>query len=296
MKHELLKTGTGSAWGDILWSDSTPLIDHVHPDAVALFLDVITIGRNRGIGLRKYGSIHSIRGDQILNTHQFGVVGLDSNKRAQAWIDDNRNQWLFAEGAMLTCGGVIFTNPIEKTPEGNLIWVPIGLAAECPGAKGILFEVWYEGGGITTGIRKHGSTDARTHTAYHTWGVIGCDENQKIDWFARDYGGFKNRLWIVGYILGMATFNTNAPDITPAIAGSYQTVTVPTPGKLNFLEITSPGTGLSYAFRSKGSAYDEYYQTNYMHNWAMVPANAAGEFEAKIEHSVIRIYHIGEGH
>lgn len=296
MKHELLEYATTGAWGDILWGDSTPLQDHLHPDAVALFLDSINTGTPKRVGFRKKGSTHPITYDCYAECHQLAVVGLDADKRAEGYRESSLTQKLYAEGAMLACGGVLFTNPIEKTPDGNLAWVTIDLAAECPGAKGILAEVGREPGGITTGIRKHGSTDARTETAYHCWPVIGCDENQKIDFFARDYGGYKNRLWILGYIKGMASFNTNAPDITPAIIGSYQTVIVPPPGKLIFLEITLPGTGLSYALRSKGAVYDQYNNPNYMHNWAMVPANAAGEFEAKIEHALFKIYHIGEGH
>ncbi len=296
MKHELLRTGTGSAWGDILWSDNTPLKDHLHPDAVALFLDSKCIGYNRTLGLRMKGSTHIIHGDQLANSHHLGVVALNDDKRAEAYIQNYLNQSLFAEGCMLKCGGTMFTNPIEKTPEGHLIWVTIDLAAECPGAKGIFFEVWCEPGGRTTGIRKHGSTDDRRETAYHGWPVIGCDENQKIDFFASEFGGFKNRLWILGYATSMVSFNTNAPDITPAIAGSYQTVTVPTPGKLNFLEITGDTTSRLYALRSKGSDYDVYEHPNYRHNWAVVPANTDGQFEAKIDRVECKIYHIGEGH
>ncbi len=296
MKHELIKTGQAPNWHDLLWGDGTPLKDHLNPAAIALFLDIHVKAVTRRIGLRKYGSTHIIDGDQNKLSHQLGIVGLDADMRAEAYVELIAGCEIHAEGCMLSCGGKMFDNPIEKTPAGNLTWETIDLAADCPGAKGILFEVWYEGGGISTGIRKHGSTDARVETAMHTWGVVGCDENQLIDWFTRDYAGWKNRLWIVGYIKGLATFETDAPDITPLVVGSYQTVTVPTPGKLIFLEITSGYVAPSYALRASGSAYDEYFDTNYRHNWAMVPANPVGEFEAKVEHARMNIYRVGEGH
>jgi len=296
MRHELLVTGQGAGWHEILWGDSTPLIDHLPAAAVALFLDIHIRTGNRKIGLRKYGSAHSIEGEQLQYSHQLGIVGLDANKRCEASVELISQCEVHAEGAMLACGGAMFDRPIEVTPPGNLSWETIDLSSECPGATGILFEVWFEGGGISTGIRKHGSTDARKETAYHCWGVVGCDENQKIDYFVRDYAGWQNRLWIVGYISGLATFNTNAPDKSPSPAGAYQIINIPPPAKLIFLEITSPGTGASYALRSKGSVYDAYYHTNYMHNWAVVPADIDGDYEAKLEYDVLKNFYIGEGH
>ena len=55
MKHELLEYAATGTWGDILWGDSTPLKDHLHPDVVALFLDSINTGTPKKAGFRKKG-------------------------------------------------------------------------------------------------------------------------------------------------------------------------------------------------------------------------------------------------
>ncbi len=296
MKHEDLDYTTLHAWGDILWGDHSPLKDHLHPDTIALFMNSKNAGMGNYLGYRPYGSTHIFRETVGRNSQLLSIVGLGTDMRAEAFFDERLTQSFWAEGAMLKCGGVMFLNPIERTPDEIDAWVTIDLTDICPGAIGILAEIGRDYGGGATGIRKHGSTDDRRDQCGHYWAVIGCDESQKIDFWGSQFLTWKNRLWILGYITANASFLTNALDVTPFWPDFYQIATIPAPGGLAFLEVISDRLYQNYAVRSTGSAYDVFAETSGRHSWAIVPVDALGQFEVKVSDPRLKIYYIGEGH
>lgn len=271
------------------------LKDLLPPNAVVAFLQTVNRGNADNIGLRPVDSTHNEFDWQNLTSHQWAPVALDSDNNFEIYLT-NRLQWdIWLMGYATSDAVVMFPDPIDKTPLAGNAWIEIDLSVECPNAIGILSEVIRDGVSDPSGIRKHNSTDNRLTDMRHDWPIIGCDSAQKIDFYPAQIGPIIGKLYITGYIKQFASLHTNAPDESLGIITSYQTITLAPGPSLAFLEVFAPLVAADMALRAVGSALDLFYEPNWRHTWAIVPLNAEGKFEGKIESLDTDWFLIGSG-
>ncbi|MDI6761008.1 MAG: hypothetical protein QMD05_09285 [Candidatus Brocadiaceae bacterium] len=175
----------------------------------------------------------------------------------------------------------LFTNATDITPGAAGIWVDIDVSAYCPtGTTGVILQVINTGTtSYAWGIRKPGSTDARTFQTFalsQTWGYIGVDSNRVFQGYT---GNVALQFKLLGYFTSDGGFFTNAHDKTP---GTYDTwidvdcsALIPSGAKFAIVELYY-GDGL----RPKGSTDDRKSQYTRTHGFALVGLDANRVFQA----------------
>jgi hypothetical protein len=265
-----------------------PLSSILPADTAALFLHVVASGGNEYLGLRKPGS--SDNRTQMIpgNSHQWTVVGVDAGITFQAFLSNNLSQSVYLVGYMTAESGVILNNGVSQTGT-NWAWVEKDLSAICPGAIAIIFEMLADG--MFYGLRPHGSTQDRYQAGYyHSWGVIGCDANQHIDYYKSTATQY---LYIIGYITQDAVFPVDAEDISLSTTGSYESIDLT--GKnaeMAFIDVLGMANQ-KYALREAGSAEDIYRNLDGQHNWGIIGVSDAGFIEGKIQATDVDFWLVG---
>jgi len=268
---------------------SIPLSSLLPADAVALFLHVVAAGASEYIGLRKPGSSDNRTQMMPSNSHQWTVVGVDAGITFEAYLGNNISQSVYLVGYMTAESGVILNNGVSQTGT-NWAWVEKDLSVICPGAIAVIFEVLADG--MFWGVRPHGSTQDRYQAGYyHSWGVIGCDANQHIDYYKSTAGQV---LYIIGYITKDAVFPVNAEDISLSTTETY--ISIDLSGKnaeLAFIDVLGSLANQKYALREAGSSEEIYRNLDGQHNWGIIGVSDAGYIEAKIQNTAIDFWLVG---
>lgn len=258
---------------------SIPLSSILPADTSALFLHVVASSASEYLGLRKPGSSDNRTQMIPSNSHQWTVVGVDAGITFQAFLSNNISQSVYLVGYMTAESGVILNNGVSQTGT-NWAWVEKDLSAICPGAIAVIFEILPDG--MFYGLRPHGSTQDRYQAGYyHSWGVIGCDANQHIDYYKSTATQY---LYIIGYITKDAVFPVDAEDLSLSTTGIYESVDLS--GKnaeLAFVDVLCTLSNQKYALRESGNAEDIYRNLDGQHNWGIIGVSDAGFIEGKIQ-------------
>ena len=265
-----------------------PLSSILPADTAALFLHVVASGANEYLGTRKPGSSDNRTQMIPSNSHQWTVVGVDASITFQAFLSNNLSQSVYLVGYMTGESGVILNNGVSQTGT-NWAWVEKDLSAICPGAIAVIFEVLADG--MFWGVRPHGSTQDRYQAGYyHSWGVIGCDVNQHIDYYKSTATQY---LYIIGYITKGAVFPVNAEDISLSTTEAY--INIDLSGKnaeLAFVDVLGMANQ-KYALREAGSSEDIYRNLDGQHNWGVIGVSDAGFIEGKIQATDVDFWLVG---
>ncbi|MFA5378230.1 MAG: hypothetical protein WC455_20925 [Dehalococcoidia bacterium] len=265
-----------------------PLSSILPADTAALFLHVVASGGNEYLGLRKPGSSDNRTQMMPGNSHQWTVVGVDAGITFQAFLSNNLSQSVYLVGYMTAESGVILNNGVSQTGT-NWAWVEKDLSAICPGAIAVIFEMLADG--MFYGLRPHGSTQDRYQAGYyHSWGVIGCDINQHIDYYKSTATQY---LYIIGYITQDAVFPIDAEDLSLSTTGIYESIDLS--GKnaeLAFIDVLGMANQ-KYALREAGSAEDIYRNLDGQHNWGIIGVSDAGFIEGKIQATDVDFWLVG---
>jgi hypothetical protein len=217
---------TGGAWADIDLSGYIPsgangivgLFNHSDANAV-------------GYGFRSKGSGDDRRARASGRILAGVIVGCDANRFIECNSNSSVTQTLYVFGYTKAPDVVIGTDGVPLTPSVGS-WQTVDLSVQCPGAIGIILEVYNSATGFNTfGARMNGSGDNRTSGTYgHNTHdiVIGCDASQLIQLFR---GATSIEFYIRGYITANAVFNQNAVEYVPTVLDTWQEKTIPT-GKI----------------------------------------------------------------
>ena len=191
-----LRITVSDSWVTVSHTSSyIPLSTLLPADTVALFLHIVAADASENIGLRKPGSPDARTQWMPGNSHQWAVVGVNASISFEAYLGNSLAQSVYLVGYMTSESCVMFDSGVSQSGT-NWAWVEKDLSALCPGAIAIVFEMVTAG--MFWGARPHGSTQDRYQAGYgHSWGVIGCDTNQHIDYY-KSTGG--QTLYIIGYI------------------------------------------------------------------------------------------------
>ncbi|MBA7632595.1 hypothetical protein ES703_40144 [subsurface metagenome] len=218
-----------------------------------------------------------------MERHIWAWVGLDANRRFEGYADATGDIYLVGYAA----GGITFFDDagVGIKPSAIDVWQTKELAASCPGAIGIIFEIL----GMTSdvAIRKKGSSDnyyERTET--HQWGVVGCDEQQRVEVKAA-YLDANRDIYVIGYITAGCYFRTNGKDIKVATDAAWHDkdlLTDAPDGIIAFIERAHGSTGW-LGLRRKGETGPDadVYEITYDHTWAMVAMDANGLIQIKMQ-------------
>jgi len=265
-----------------------PLSSLLPADTIALFLHIVAAGSNEYIGLRKPGSSDNRTQMMPSNSHQWAIVGVDAGITFEAFLGNNISQSVYLVGYMTAESGVILDNGASQSGT-NWAWVEKDLSAICPGAIAVIFEVLADG--MFWGVRPHGSTQDRYQAGYyHSWGVIGCDVNQHIDYYKSTATQY---LYIIGYITKGAVFPVNAEDISLSTTEAY--ISIDLSGKnaeLAFVDVLGMANQ-KYALREAGSGEDIYRNLDGQHNWGVIGVSDAGFIEGKIQATDVDFWLVG---
>jgi len=242
------------------------------------------------LSLRKKGSTDNYVSDLGAITHCWAAIGVDADRKFQAYIGTDSVHILLVG---YTMSGVTFlTNSVDKSPASLGVWADMDCSAEAPNAIGLIFWIETIAVGRHFGLRKKGSTDARTNLTnqFNCFGaIIGCDASQVCQGY-RDANGIFLRL--VGYITDGATFNTNATDVSLGSTGSWlDLAALPGGAVMGFIEVVNTG-GYNYGLRKNGSSENIIYAA-YMHPWAFVQCDSGGVIEGQISNLNVDFFLVG---
>jgi len=236
------------------------------------------------------GSSANLKNNTEASCHLWAHVGVDSNIEAQVWANSKTTQEVYLVGYATGTCTVYFTDPLDRTPAIKNEWQTVDLSADCPGAVGILAlqmrlitDKW-------AGVRMHGSTDDITHALAIYWIVIGCDDQQRIDFESGGDATNYAQLFIWGYIKDDATFNVNAIDKSLSDIDAYKKVNVGE-GRLAFLLLHGPG---DIALKRADEVTEIFRDLSYDHQWGIVGIDENGDFEGKIENAAMDFWYIGK--
>jgi len=279
---------TTAAEGEDLISSLVPA------NTSALILHVDVSGMADNFGIRKPGSTDNRNNVHPIGSHFWCMVGVDSSKNFEVWIGNTAIK-VYLEGYATSDSVVWFTNAHnDRTPTPDGTWREVNVNDICPNAIGIIYEYSGSVGGWLYGARKKGSSDNRTiPDGYKDYAVIGCDNSQIFEFFHDEVGGDSNTLYILGYIVSGAVFNTNGVDKSLGATGAYIDINAGTTNALfQVIECVSSQANVDYALREDGKSNDIYKHLTGQHNWALVPASA-GIVEGKIESTGIDFFLLG---
>lgn len=225
-----------------------------------LLLVVNTEAANNRIGLRKNGSTDNRTQFGGFSNHCAAAVGVDANRLFEVFVDDNLTQTLYLIG-YTTDDAVFFTNGINKSTGTTAAWVDVDVSGDTgvDTAIGVYVEIQdTTGSGNGWGLRKNGSTDNRVainNDPRHQWAAIGVDGSEI---FEQQIEATSVDLWLLGYQISGASFNTNALDRILATTGGYASLTALPANSIGALyEIWKPGANnRTVALRAAGDTND----------------------------------------
>jgi hypothetical protein len=284
--------GTTGSWTDIDLSVDVPM-----GATGVLLLCVNAEGANNVIGLRKNGSTDNRTQFGGFSNHHGGAIGIDANRIFEAFIADAATQIIWLVG-YTTDDAVFFTNAIDKSTGTSGAWVDTDISADTGGDTAIAayLEMIATGTGDGWGLRKNGSTDNRVAAANdprHTWAVIGVDESEI---FEQQVEGPSLDIFLVGYQMSGASFDTNAPDRSLSTTGSYVDLTALPAGSMGGVyEVWKAGANQrTAALRAKGDSADPNYTLRVgSHVWRWSACDASQLVQGKISNADVDFFEIG---
>jgi len=288
------------AWGTVdrmLAAPNTLLKDLLPSNTIGLVVRPIGGAGFEFCGLRHPDSTDSRTGDINGNAHCWCVVKCNSNKEFEFYRGSTAVT-IYLEGYITDQDNdvVLFTNATEKTPAPNNAWSDIDLAALCPGAIGIIYEVQGDSGWMWD-ARNNESTSGRNDVAgEHGWGIMGCDASQIMEYYKGIFGTDPQKLFILGYIKDNGSFKVNWTDITPGAGGVWtdKDLSGETDIYLALVHAESvSGSTQTFGARQKGDTGEPYKTVLTEHSFAIVPVDASGYIQVKVSATTLGVYLIG---
>ncbi|RLG33686.1 hypothetical protein DRN97_04400, partial [Methanosarcinales archaeon] len=201
---------TTGSWQDITCSE-------VPDGAVAAIFEVVNSSSTTDyeFGLRKKGSTDDRHLDLVGNRHVFFIIGLDSSKTCQGYIQDTAIDFYLI--GYLTSGQAQ-TNGIDRSLSTTGSYVEIDESSDAPSsATGIFGELHLSSSGYKTAFRKKGASYDYYYRTYHKLGfAVGLDTNKKWESKIEDTS-------VDFYILGYFAYSGTKTKIFTADALLQQT-------------------------------------------------------------------------
>lgn len=262
IEPQLLTSTPGVTWNTFDCSH------FVNPDSngVILYIRNKHTTSSRLFGLRMKGQVFGITAGFLLKSHNWGVVGLDSNKCFEAYA---AHLAYFDVWAMGYTGHQVkfLAEPYDVTPAANDVWTDIDVSVQCPGAIGALLSG--PGWGYTAwkfDARKKGSTDDHYIAANWNTPFVGLDAAQVFQAKGQAFATRAQQLYVIGYITADAYVYTDVQQMPNWPLGSWhdQAIDYQTAApKWGIIKVTCSAGGTIWAARKKGSLRDLKYSNNY---------------------------------
>jgi hypothetical protein len=277
--------GTTGSWQAVDLSGSVPV------GVTGVILHVVCTAGNLAFGARKNGSSDNRTGVILSGYHCWIAVGVDASRVLELYIA-SADLDVYLVG-YFGVEATFNTNGVDKSLSATAAWTDINCSANAPNATGLLFEVSGTSSDYAVGLRKNGSTDARTGMSYEHIpfsGFIGCDASQVCEGYI---GNASVDFFLLGYTTAQHTWNTNGTDASLGSTGSYQDLSALPAGAqsgiYNNHDAVFPN---KFAFRKNGTAEDLYYRPRY-DGWAWVECDASRIVEGKIETTNMDFFVVG---
>lgn len=287
--------GASQAWYNVDRCTEGLIKDLLPSNANVAFLHFVGASGYTNFGLKPTGSPPLTEGGVGANNHFWAFVALDNNKTFDALLHINLYQAIYIIGYGLDTSVTMFSTPLDVTPPLGDAWQVLDLSTYCPNATAILLEFSRNIDIYSYGIRPHGSTDNRIKNLGHSWYIVGCDSNQKIDVYPGQKDGRVSKVYVVGYIFNSSRFYTNSPDKSISTVGSYTPVTIAPLNSLSFMEAYTTTPISKIACRPVGSAEDIYKTPHGYRGFIIGSLDPSGRFEYKIENLSSKLYLFGTG-
>jgi hypothetical protein len=281
--------GVTGAWTDIDLSSDVPA------SATGAIFRVVNTGAVASYGLRKNGSTDDRYQDIDVNSQQFAIIGLDTNRKCEGKIESTGIDFFligYTEGDV-----TFFTNATDKSLSATGAWTDIDLSSNiAAGSVAAIFEVinTYALGGKSYGLRRNGSTDDRYPDIgrnNRNFIIVGVDANRKCEGYI---GSVDVDFYLLGY-LTMGQAEINAHDRSLGATGSYVDIdesgSAPSGATGVFGELVST-SAYKFAARKKGTTFD-YYEDCPKHDAIMAGLDANRKWEGKIEWTTVDFYSMG---
>jgi hypothetical protein len=192
--------------------------------------------------------------------------------------------------------GVTFMSQVDISTDAGT-WTDKDLSASVPvGTLGVIVYVHNPtGANRPFGIRKNGSTDARTGLLLNTCNavfVIGVDSSRIIELYGEGYG---IKAYLIGYIDSGAVFNTNATDVSLSGTGAWTDIDINVnDGAIGAIIEVHSTTYYDYGIRKNGST-DARTSSTRGHSSGMfvVGLDASEIFEGYIANANVDFFVVG---
>ena len=271
---EVIPAAAAGAWTDVDVSAYVPT------GATGVILHYMNVAAGDwGIGFRKKGSTDNRTSVIYRSSHNWAMIGIDENRKFQAF-KGVVSEKIYLVGYTAT-GAVFFDNAYDKSLGVLATWTDINVAAECPGAIGVIVEI-LNPSAVGANLRNDGSTDNRygaSTKTRHSWAIIGCTGQI----FEGIIGGLDVDFFVVGYITQGAVFKVNASDKSLGVTGAWTDIdcSVEAPSAIMlFIEVGASAN--SYGLRKNGSAENIYWDAA-NNAWGIVPCDSGQKIEGEIE-------------
>lgn len=256
-----------------------------------------SVGSSRNCGLRKNGSTDT----RIQKLKDGGMcwraIGVDGAQIFEANIHNLTDLTIELMGYFLDSEAYFFTNGQALAYSGYGAWESKDITSLVVSgtAIGAIVE-FYNSGGANQGIglRKNGSTDARTTTLSSgnkaVTGMCGVDSGEVLQIYRSNVG---IAAYLTGYFLASApvVFHTNGIDRSIVSTGSWTSLASPSATASGVIYEVVSGGRQGYGFRPAGSA-DTTTGNAEKHAWGM-PEASGNVVEGYIGKTAVDFFEVG---
>ena len=246
---------------------------------------------NGAVGARKNGSTDNRIGAQVYNSSGMWYVGVDASKIFEVYLGSvSTSPAFWIVGYFIDVTFLTNATDVSLTSYGSWEDIDSGYST----AIGLILETHATSSYWLSGVRKDGSTDARTNSInMHSCGcwVIGAATGV-IEAYAEGSG---DDLFIMAYITNSTNFifNTNATDRSLASTGGvyYDLTLESASASANIIEVITSSTR-QWNLRRNGDSSDVYYGVS-RHIFHIAMADTNGVTEGKISDIIVDFYQVG---
>lgn len=278
--------GTAGAWTDVDVSAYVP----AGATGVILQFDIDDGVLAQNVGFRQNGSTDNRINTLAANCMFWCAVGVDSSRMFEGYVSNTGFVSIYLHG-YFTADAAFFTNAPDKSLGITGAWTDISIASDTGAdtAVGAILEVL--SASISWGVRKNGSTDNRIsyYSANHSAAVIGVDGTEI---FEGQIGNVSCDFFLLGYIKGGASFETNGIDRSLTTPGTWQNLPVLASGAVGAIyEVIQSDSTAEYGFRQDGNT-SSILSRPFVHAWGISGA-VSQIVEGRISATSVDFFQLG---